>query len=204
MRAPQPATRGFLHKSRNLTPPRNPILPTLRGMDATEHRTRRVRIRFGLPAEHGWAPSAAEWLWAEEIAAGTYTILNAPFFQYDIGVGDIVEAREQPHWEDAWDPFFRGPEEPHHLHYAGLAVDGRHDTFRAVVLQDGAFEGDPQRASDCFHGFGLWVEGASWFPNPMFALDVPPDADLDAVVALLERHEREGAWMWEWSKRSGR
>jgi hypothetical protein len=136
-----------------------------------------VVVRFGLvPDEDGRAPAAAhpppadsEGLWASPAGEGRYRIESTPWFAPNLATGDVVETVE--HEGARW--------------VVRKAYWSGHLTVRVA-------HSDPTAILAAFADLGVRGESAA----PAYgiaALDIPPDADLPAIIARL----RAGTWDYE-------
>jgi hypothetical protein len=135
-----------------------------------------VRIEFKLrPATRGGL--RGETLWAEPVGVGRVRLRNTPFYVVGVSAEDVVFARLE-----------RG-----RLVYKGVSLRGGHSTYRIVL------EGEEQRARfdsrwAAFRKLGCTFEGDG---RGTFAVDVPPHADADEIVDLLEAGASAGVWWYE-------
>ncbi|MCH8179492.1 MAG: DUF4265 domain-containing protein [Proteobacteria bacterium] len=121
------------------------------------------KVIFDLDVEDGYPPVASEGLWATPLDSGDFRIDNIPFYVPGLALGDTVSVEE----EDGI------------LYGTGVVEQAGHSTVR-VVFFDAAVV-DEVRAA-------LVVLGCGWenMKDATFtAVDVPPEADYDDVVALL-------------------
>jgi hypothetical protein len=142
------------------------------------------RVEIAIPLEQdedGFPPMANEYLWAEPLADGNYRLASVPWFARPLAVDDVVRATRD---DDGGLRFVE------RLHWAG------HLTIRVAPNPDGPAPEDLQPLIDAFATVGVRGEGA--MPAyPIVALDIPPDADLPAIKALLLEGEAEGRWYFE-------
>lgn len=141
----------------------------------------RVKVRFRLERDDGsWPPAESEGLWAEHVGGDEYRIDNSPWFVRNLSNGDVVGAR------------------------AGVdgvlwATDHRQRsgrlTVRVIPRKGGPMDGDLQPLVDLFAPYRVDAEGFGQFR--LVALDIPSDADLAAIKALLQRGEADGHWDYE-------
>jgi hypothetical protein len=139
-----------------------------------------VRIAFKLrPATRYGIRS--ETLWAEPVAAGRVRLRNTPFYVEGVSAEDVVFVRR----------------EQGRLVYEGVSLRGGHSTYWIVL------EGEAQRARfdarwAALRKLGCTFEGDG---GRTFAVDVPPHADADEVVDLLEEGASAGVWLYEEANR---
>lgn len=141
-----------------------------------------VGLRFALARDaEGWPPVASETVWAEPIGGDRYRIANAPFFVRELAPGDVVTGVRAPDgvlWSGAF-----------------VSASGRL-VVRVVPLREGPLGGAQEPVFEAFAPLGL--RGESGLPQfNVIAFDVPPDADLAAVKALLAAGEADGRWDYE-------
>lgn len=135
-----------------------------------------VRIVFDL-GEDQWHGSVTERLWAEPIDNHRFRLRNTPFYALGVSMGDVVFAEE------------RSGE----LFYAGVSIRGGHSSYRIMVL--------PETSEEAFLRYWRPVGelGCSWEQGPgeqyrIYAVDVPPQADIYEVYRLLEEGATRGIW----------
>lgn len=147
--------------------------------DALRGHGDKVKLWFPLPEEDIEATGfQAESLWADPLGDGRYQLDNIPFHLYDVSFRDVVSATE---------------------------IDGVL-TFRQVVRRQGhstyrAYLKDPHDSNsdavtqwmDELSALGASTEGG----RRLIAIDVPPEADIHAIYALLERGEAAEIWSFE-------
>ena len=68
-------------------------------------------------------------------------------------------------------------------------------TVRVICFRSGPLGGDLQRVIDVFAPLGAQAEGAEQYG--MVALDIPPVADLPAIIATLCAGRDDGSWTFE-------
>jgi hypothetical protein len=137
--------------------------------------------KIGFPLERdetGYPPAEAEWLWGYPADGGSWTIDNVPWYASVVSLGDVVTADRDE---------------------AGLLWCGEvvrragHSTIR-VFISSG--EQDVEELRQELTGLGcaseLWSR-----ERPLIAVDLPADADLAGVVALLDAREASGLLGWE-------
>jgi hypothetical protein len=138
------------------------------------HALRKIFFRL---EEGAWHGSATESLWAEPVPGGRYRLRNSPFYAFDVSVEDVVFAREE---EGA-------------LFFAGVSLRGGHSTYR-IMKANGL---RPEDFEQCWEP--LQQAGCSYEEGPgrILAVDVPPQADIQHVYALLGRGEQAQVWHFE-------
>ena len=133
-----------------------------------------VRDEDGREPVQGWPPPVeSEGLWASPMGAGLYRIENTPWFAQNLGAYDIVEAVE----------------------YQGARVVMRKAEWSGHLTVRVAHD-DPAAVLDAFADLGVRGESAA----PAYriaALDIPPGADLRAVVGRLRAGKADLAWDYE-------
>ena len=133
-----------------------------------------VRDEDGRAPMDGWPPPVeSEGLWASPVGEGRYRIENTPWFAQNVATLDVVAAvaHEGVRW------VMQG------IHWSG------HLTVRVA-------HSEPAAVLDAFADLG--VRGESAAPAyPIAALDIPPEADLRAIITRLRAGRSDGAWDFE-------
>lgn len=140
-----------------------------------------VKLHFHLDPE-SWHGASVESLWAKRISSDTgasvFELDNSPFYAFGVSFLDVVRAEE----EDG------------RLFFVSVASSAGHSTYRLrVPWPSSKFEAAWARLTS----FGCTYEGHSHGKTHLFAVDVPPDADIHAVYRLFEEGEAEGIWEFE-------
>jgi len=125
----------------------------------------RTHIHFTFDQDDDWPPVAGESLWATELGGGRYLIDNIPFFIPNIALNDVVIAR---------------PRGDGCLQFVRKVSSGGHSTIR-VTGSDGN-RGDHVEE---LQALGCGIEGSGF--GSLFAVDVPPEVSLEAVLVLCSR-----------------
>ncbi len=127
----------------------------------------------------------AERVWAREVAPGEFELLNAPWYAFDVAEGDVVWAVAPSFspWPDS--PAFRS-----------VVRRGDNCNIRVIAHLSDDPAADVQSAMALFHGHGARSEGMT-LGNRLFAMTVPPGADLAAIKRLLIEGEGDGRWAYE-------
>jgi len=138
-----------------------------------------VRFRLGhdedgrAPVDDWPPPVDSEGLWASPMGEGRYRIENTPWFAQGLATHDIVEAVEYE--GTRW--------------VMQTARWSGHLTVRVA-------HGDPDAVLDAFAD--LQVRGESAAPAyPIAALDIPPEADLRAIIGRLRAGKSDGTWDYQ-------
>lgn len=139
------------------------------------------RVIFELAVEDGWPPVGSERMWASDLGTGHYRIDNVPWFVRDLAVGDVVRAQ--------------APDANSHPVFIEMVEKSDHSTVRLICFRGGPLEGDLARALAPFTALGVFGEGAPQYG--MLALDIEPDAPLQAIVSILRRGVDDGSWTYE-------
>lgn len=133
------------------------------------------RVLFRLePDEDDWPPVAAETLWVSVCTLG-YVVENIPFYVRGIASGDIVSAVES-------DGF---------LEFNQVIERSGHGTVR--ILVNNVDDVSSVRA----HLLGLGAESEVSNIDTLFAVDIPPDADVNAILEYLRRGEKLEVFAYE-------
>jgi hypothetical protein len=140
----------------------------------------RIKVWFRFVPREDWLPYDTEGLWATRLNADTARVDNVPFLVEGVAQGDIVRfttAADGLHWVKE------------RVTWSGNC------TIRILPAANGPLGPSAQAVHDLFKPFGLG--GEAYGELPMVALNVPADADLTAIKALLARGEDEGWWGFE-------
>lgn len=141
-----------------------------------------VKVWFALKVDDdGWPPAESEGMWAEPVDGDRYRVENTPWFVRGLACGDVIEARTD---EDAmlWAT-------------EGVSSSG-HLAIRVIPFRAGPLGGSAEAVLEAFEALGVSGEGAEPV-FPIVALDVAPEADWQAVKALLVAGEEDGRWSYE-------
>jgi hypothetical protein len=139
---------------------------------------RQVKIRFETEAGD-WHGMTGERLWATELGGGRYRIDNAPLYAYGVSYGDIVSA----------DP------DGEFLRFTGVVGRGGSSNYRILLLSP-CNRSDFERYWARLEPLGCFYE-SSRDPENVFAINVPAEADISAVYAILEKGQTEGVWHFD-------
>ncbi|WP_242395944.1 DUF4265 domain-containing protein [Anaeromyxobacter oryzisoli] len=142
-----------------------------------------VRIRVPLERTPGEEGPADDWLWAEPLGSGRYRVESCPFFAYGISREDVVRVAapagdEAPLLEDVVEKC------GHRTLRLALDPDVELTAPEIQALLDQVLE------LGCTHEL---------MRPKLVAIDVPPQADVERVAALLQALTRDGALLWEWA-----
>lgn len=140
-----------------------------------------VKICFTLdPSDWHGAPS--ETLWAKPIhdaaAPSAFELDNTPFHAMGVSYPDVVRAVMRDGM----------------LEFAGVIAHGGHSTYRTFREQhDDTYKTwwDRLKMLGCTREWGAMNGGV------LYAIDVPPEADIDAVRAILEDGKAQNVWHFE-------
>jgi len=143
---------------------------------ASERDEDYVKVRFRLiPRRDGWPPGETEGLWAE-IVPGGYRIANTPFFADGCALNDVVSAT---------------PDRDGVLWFDEVVRESGYCSIRVITTRRRGLRAAAKR----FDAIGVHGEG---YPDiGVLALTVAPDADLAAVVNLLDEGRADGSWTYE-------
>jgi Domain of unknown function (DUF4265) len=147
-----------------------------------EDSERRVKVRFVLePENDDWPPVASEGVWARPLSGDQYELDNVPWFARGVAFGDRVRARLD--------------DDGALVVTERLEWSGRY-TVRVIPLGDVAAEALVREVIRDFAALGVSCEGA--LPSyKLVALDIPWNADLRRIKALLVAGETDGRWGYE-------
>jgi len=148
--------------------------------DHTAPPSKNELVKVRLPLKPGeWKGLEAENVWAEVVRPGEYRVVNVPFFFYGLSAEDIVSAE-----------MLDGV-----LKFTGIVSRGSHSTYRLLLLGGGTIQ------TPNFAGYWKPIEelGCTYelATSKWLAVDVPSQADIYRVYALLEDGERNGVWSFD-------
>lgn len=138
-----------------------------------------VKVFFELePGE--WHGFCVESLWAEFVSYNQYKIRNIPFYAKGVSFEDVINVREVDG----------------NLEYQSTGIPSGNSTYRILVEREKYDNGflmywTPLETMGCSYESGERDRGL------ILAVDVPPDADVHAVFAQLEKGENEELWSFE-------
>jgi len=147
-------------------------------MDLDGLKKKLHKIFFELqPSE--WCPYLSESVWAEQISNNCFRLKNSPFYVRDVSFEDEVSIK-QVNGKFIYDSIIRR---------------GGHSTYR-ILIQESVRGEVLKPYLDALEGLGCTYE-TSEGPTRLLAVDVPPEADIYKVYALLEKGESDGVWGFE-------
>jgi len=135
---------------------------------------RYVKVVFAVEGE---PTVTSESMWTELLPDGTYQLKNIPAWVSGVSLDDIVDGSRLG--AEVW--------------FKAVRRRGRHSTYR-VAFQDPKGLQAPQPEFDALKSLGCGFERVS---QRLVALDVPADADADAVYGLLEDGMAGGRWWFD-------
>jgi hypothetical protein len=137
--------------------------------------TGRVKIFFAFDDD---GSTQTETMWAKPIGDGVFLLDSVPFFAYGVSCGDKLYAQRASDGA---------------LEFAGVAESGGHSTYRVMVAAD-----TPTSVTNRY-----WLElerlgcGRERASEQLWAIDLPPQADIQRAHEVLERGEAAGVWDFE-------
>ena len=137
-----------------------------------------VKLYFELDPDH-WSELASESAWVTPLEGGRYRLENAPWFAREVACGDIVTAR---------------PDEDGDLWFRKVVERSGRSVFRVIVRAEGVGLAALPRWRE-LEAMGCAFEELA--EMSLWAIDVPKEADLDAVTDLLEAGEADGTWTYD-------
>ncbi|MBB6255425.1 DUF4265 domain-containing protein [Nitrospirillum iridis] len=145
-----------------------------------------VRISFKLdPTE--WHGHTREWIWAEAIpeAPDIYRIKNSPFFTRGISLMDLVRA-------------LPSEEISGQLEAVSVAEKCGHSNYMVInqTREDDfvKYWGRLEEIGCSFESAHLPIDGDN---KLLYAIDVPPNADIFDVYKILSSGEKDGIWLFQ-------
>lgn len=149
-------------------------------MKRQSKRSQHIQKKIVARIEEGaWHGHTTETLWAERIDDNRYRLRSVPFFVCALSVEDIVTTRR----EDDVDVI------------TGVSLYGGHSTYR-IFLSEGIL---PESNSFRKHWQPLADLGCTYERGTerLFAVDIPPAADLHVAYDLFAKGETAGVWDFE-------
>jgi hypothetical protein len=123
---------------------------------------------------------AHENLHVVQIGQNRLMVDNSPFYTYDISFRDVVAAVP----------------DGARLLFERVLERGGHSTYR-IKLPAGMDHSYFLIHWSVLEALGCSYEGSSAASRRLYAIDVPPEADIDEVYRQLEEGEHEGRWEFE-------
>lgn len=128
-----------------------------------------------------WHGTSVESLWAKPIVGTPDTLLvelqNSPFFARGVSYLDVIRIVEKEGLGE----------------YASTVREGGHSTYRIIREQGPDFDIWWRKLSE----LGCTYESDLTRRQPLYSVDIPPDADIHAAYLVLEAGETARVWMFE-------
>jgi hypothetical protein len=146
-----------------------------------------MKVCFELDSED-WHLCPAENLWAEKVSEPPPRVIlrNIPFHAEGVSFLDTVFVRMV---RVEGGVFFR---------FDGVAARGGHSTYMILTPMECP---EFPRYWGQLHELGCRYESGdlhtSYGHKMLYAVDVPPETDIDAVKALLDQGEADGVWIFQ-------
>jgi hypothetical protein len=137
-----------------------------------------LKIRITLPLSD-WHDYSAETLWATPIGDNEYVLDNSPLFANELSYKDTIYAVTE---NDNDFPEFKC-----------VTKRGGHSTYRIILESTTTLE----KYSDYIkplNDIGCTFEG---FKERQYALDIPPETDINKAFELLQIGEKDKVWFFE-------
>lgn len=138
-------------------------------MAEAEEKLTKVHVSFGA--------RGGESMWAKEIEGDLYAVRNLPFFAFGLNFGDVVRA-----------PEIAGLRE-----VQAVVLASGHQTLR-LVFGEHVTQPEQRLYLDALQKLGGTYERGT---KRLVAIDVPPRADFDATLVILDRCEAAGELSFE-------
>jgi len=142
---------------------------------------RQSKIKIALePA--AWHRCRIENVWVDLLEDGTCELRSVPFYAYDLSFGDriSVQVREGE------------------VYFKDVIRRGGHRTYRIIVARE--FDALAKAAFEQYWSplerLGCSYEGTG-APLNLFAVDVPPEVEVEQVESLLEDGHVDSTWDYE-------
>ncbi|MEU8200599.1 DUF4265 domain-containing protein [Streptosporangium sp. NPDC049046] len=160
------------------------IMSVMASTTSPEHDTtedNRIKVWFRFVPREGWLPYSTEGLWATRLGEDTARLESVPFLQEGVAMGDVV----------------RFATDAEGLHWAKERAEASGGcTVRVLAVPSGPLGPSAQAVHERLAPFGL--DGEVFSKDlPLVAFNVPPDAELGQIKALLIRGEEDGWWHFE-------
>ena len=137
--------------------------------DPSADHVEAVEVHFPLtPDDEGWPPVPVEPIWVQPLGDDRYRLLNVPFFALGVSSGDVIQATR---------------DSTGIRHFVKVVQPSDRSTIRIIVAEPEGVEA----LADQIIRRGCLVE-ASYIPA-LLAIDVPPEEDYAALLALLDEFE---------------
>lgn len=148
-------------------------------------KLQKIRIHISPGQWHG-RPS--ETLWAEPVeetgSSATFRLRNSPFFAEGVSFLDMVSAQPDRYGDG--------------LEFAGVIERSGHSTYLILVPADSAdFEESWKVLEDLGCSYESKTLATKGGKKMLYAVDVPREANLDAVYEILSDGERNGVWTFQ-------
>jgi uncharacterized protein DUF4265 len=143
-----------------------------------------VKISFECDPE-GLSRGSPERLWAKPVSSDSkatyFELQNSPFYAKGVSYLDIVDAKESAPGAGDWK-------------YSRTHLPSGHSTYRILIdkgRSDFAEWWSKLEAKGCTYEYS--DEGSS----RLYAVDVPPTANIQDVYRILEDAEKQGVWTFQ-------
>jgi len=123
---------------------------------------------------------ALERLWATTVGSGKYELQNSPFNVYGVSFKDVVS----------------GETRDGEIYFSRVIQRRGHSTFRVKLSESDDHSKFVENWSE-LQSLGCTVERCSGDLNLLYAIDVPPETNVEDVVTILEAEEKLGVWEYE-------
>jgi hypothetical protein len=138
-----------------------------------------AHVIFPLEVVDHWPPVGAERIWAVPVGDDRYRVANVPWFVYGVAEDDLIRAVADK--EEKWPHFVE------FIEWAGNYVIRLMPTGKCTE----------QNIMDAFAELDITGEAMGGDPLSMVALNVPADADLTRIKALMLAGKADGRWEYE-------
>jgi hypothetical protein len=145
------------------------------------------KIRFYINPEE-WHGRPNEALWAEPVeeteSSATFRLRNSPFFTEGVSFLDMVNAKPDRYGDG--------------LEFAGVIERSGHSTYLILVPAESTdFAENWKVLEDLGCSYESTTLARKSGKKMLYAVDVPPEADIDAVYEILSNGERNGVWTFQ-------
>jgi hypothetical protein len=125
-------------------------------------------------------------MWAQPVTGSEwrrFRLMNSPFHARGVSYLDVVRAT---------------PLEDRDIFHFEVVERGGHSTYmlimKAAELRVSAYWNSLEKLGCSYEGANIHWEGER---RPLYAVDVPPSADIHEVYELLERGENDKVWIYQ-------
>ena len=124
-----------------------------------------------------WHGSSSESIWAEKLDNSLFKVKNLPYYFKELSFNDVISIAE-----------INGD-----MYIKDVIERSGHSTYR-IILHDSSETKKFTKYWTPLEMLGCTYENAT---NKLFAIDIPPNANIYEVYKLLEKGETDAIWEFE-------